>query len=157
MALSTLILFCHHHHHPGFPWWLSGKEFALQCRRQGFDPWVRKIHWRRKWQPIPVLLPGKSHGQKSLAGCSPWGSQRIGHDWACTHHHHSSSGLFHVPQRTTSLMWPIRSLHTTSCPIPFWQTEKNQVNWQWALLSKGKTEKEPIIISLGTILSHPSN
>ena len=39
----------------------------------GFNPWVRKILWRRKWQPTPVLLLGKSHGQKSLIGYSPWG------------------------------------------------------------------------------------
>ena len=37
---------------------------------QGFDPWVRKILWRRKWQPSPVFLPRGSHGQKSLAGYS---------------------------------------------------------------------------------------
>ena len=37
------------------------------------DPWVRKITWRRKWQPTPVFLPGESHGQRSLAGYSPWG------------------------------------------------------------------------------------
>ena len=37
-----------------------------QCRRPGFDPWVRKIPWRRKWQPTPVFLPGESHGQRSL-------------------------------------------------------------------------------------------
>ena len=37
------------------------------------DPWVRKIFWRRAWQPTPVFLPGKSHGQRSLTGCSPWG------------------------------------------------------------------------------------
>ena len=35
-----------------------------QCRRHGFNPWIRKIPWRRKWQPTPVFLPGKSHGQK---------------------------------------------------------------------------------------------
>ena len=35
----------------------------LQCRRPGFDPWVRKIPWRREWQPTPVFLPGESHGQ----------------------------------------------------------------------------------------------
>jgi len=46
------------------------KEFTWQCRRHRFDPWVRKIPWRRKWQPSPVLLPGKSHEQRSLAGCS---------------------------------------------------------------------------------------
>ena len=38
-----------------------------------FSPWVGKIPWRRKWQPTPVFLPGKSHGQKSLVGYSPWG------------------------------------------------------------------------------------
>ena len=38
-----------------------------------FSPWVEKIPWRRKWQPIPVFLPGKFHGQRSLAGYSPWG------------------------------------------------------------------------------------
>jgi len=39
--------------------------------RHWFDPWVRKIPWRRKWQPTPVLLPGESHGQRNLAGYSP--------------------------------------------------------------------------------------
>ena len=55
-------------HSFGLPWWLGGKEFACQWRKQGFDPCVRKIPWRRKWQPTPVFLPGKSHGQKSLVG-----------------------------------------------------------------------------------------
>ena len=55
----------------GLPWWLSGKESACQCKRPGFDPWVRKIFWRRKWQPTPVSLPGKSHGQSRLVGYSP--------------------------------------------------------------------------------------
>ena len=40
------------------------------------------MHWRRKWQPTPVLLPRKSHGQRSLVGCSPLGSLWVGHDWA---------------------------------------------------------------------------
>ena len=44
-----------------------------QCRRSGFSPWVRKIPWRRKWQPNPVFLPGESHGWRSLVGYSPWG------------------------------------------------------------------------------------
>ena len=38
-----------------------------------FDPWVWKIPWRRAWQPTPVLFPGKSHGQRSVVGYSPWG------------------------------------------------------------------------------------
>ena len=38
-----------------------------------FSPWVMKIPWRRSWQPTPIFLPGESHGQRSLAGYSPWG------------------------------------------------------------------------------------
>ena len=53
--------------------WLSGKEFAFQCRRCGFNPWVGKIPLRRKWQPTSVFLLGKSHGLRSLVGYSPWG------------------------------------------------------------------------------------
>ena len=56
----------------GLPRWCSGKEYACQWRRFGFDPWAGKIPWSRKWQPTPVLLPGKSHGQKSTVGYSPW-------------------------------------------------------------------------------------
>ena len=63
----------------GLPTWLSGKESACQCkrhRRQGFDVWVRKIPWRRKWQPTPVFLLGKFHGQRSLVGYSPRGHKK---------------------------------------------------------------------------------
>ena len=45
----------------------------LQCRRPGFDLWLRKTPWRREWQSIPVFLSGEFHRQKSLAGYSPWG------------------------------------------------------------------------------------
>ena len=58
----------------GFPGGTVGKESAYQCRRPKrckFDPWVGKIPWKRKWQPTPVLLPGKSHGQRNLVGDSP--------------------------------------------------------------------------------------
>ena len=41
-----------------------------------FDPWVRKIPWRRKWQLTPVFLPGESHGQGSLAGNTPWSHKK---------------------------------------------------------------------------------
>ena len=50
------------------------KDFACQCwrcKRLGFDFWVGKIPWRRKWQPSPIFLPGKSHGQRSLVGYIP--------------------------------------------------------------------------------------
>ena len=54
-----------------FPGGSDGKHL-LAMQRPGFDPWVGKIPWRRKWQPTLVFLPGKSHGQKNLAGYSPW-------------------------------------------------------------------------------------
>ena len=54
----------------------SGKESACQCKRHGFDPWVRKISWRRNWQPTPVL-PRKWHGQRSLVGYCPWGLKEL--------------------------------------------------------------------------------
>ena len=50
---------------------------CLQCGRPGFSPWVAKILWRRKWQPTPVLLPGKSHGCRSLVGYSPRGRKEL--------------------------------------------------------------------------------
>ena len=54
-------------------WW----RICLPSRRYGFDPWVRKIPWRRKWQRILVFLPGKSHGQRALVGYSPWGRKEL--------------------------------------------------------------------------------
>ena len=51
---------------------------TCQFRRHRFDPWVGKIPWRRKWQPTPVFLPGKSHGQRNLADYSPW-DRRVRH------------------------------------------------------------------------------
>ena len=59
--------------HVGFPGESVSKESACQCRRHGFEPCVGKVPWRRKWEPTAVFLPGKSHGQSSLAGYCPWG------------------------------------------------------------------------------------
>ena len=55
-----------------FPGSSDGKRVCLQRGRSGFDPWVGKIPWRRKWQPTPILLPGKLRGWRSLVGYSPW-------------------------------------------------------------------------------------
>ena len=65
---------------PGGSDWLS---VCLQCGRPRFNPWVGKIPWRRKWQSTPLLLPGKSHGLRSLVGYSQqsMGLQRVGHNW----------------------------------------------------------------------------
>ena len=57
--------------------WIKKKNYLNTSMRgtwrHRFDPWVGNIPWRRKWQPTPVFLPGKSHGQRSLASYSPWG------------------------------------------------------------------------------------
>ena len=53
------------------------KKFCLQCRRPWFSPWVRKIPWRREWLLTLVFLPEEFHGQRSLAGYSPWGHKEL--------------------------------------------------------------------------------
>ena len=77
----------------GLPRGHSGKESTCQCRRRKkymFDPWVGMIPWSRKWQPTPVLLPGKSHGQRSLAGSSPCGHKESDMtEWLSTHAYYS--------------------------------------------------------------------
>ena len=58
------------------PWWLSSKESACQCRRCGFDSWVGKIPWRRKWQLTLVFLPGKFNGQREPGRQQSMGLQK---------------------------------------------------------------------------------
>ena len=65
--LFTMVLFFF------FPIVGSDGRVCLQSRRPWFNPWVRKIPWRRKWQPTPVSLPRKSHGWRSLASYILWG------------------------------------------------------------------------------------
>ena len=65
---------------PGGTSGISGKESACQCKRYkrcGFDHWVQKIPWRRKWQPTPGFLPGKFHGQRRLVGYSSWSCEEL--------------------------------------------------------------------------------
>ena len=75
----------------GFPGSTSSKEPACQCRRHkrhGFDPRVRKIPWRRAWQPTPVFLPGEFPWTEEPSGLQSIGLHRVGHNWsdlACTH------------------------------------------------------------------------
>ena len=82
--------------HGGFPGGAVVKNFpanAGDAGERGFDPCVRNILWRRACQPTPVLLPGESHGQRSLTGYSPWArkesdtTERLTHTHACTHTH----------------------------------------------------------------------
>ena len=54
----------------------SDGRVCLQCERPSSHPWVGKIPWRREWLPTLVFLPGEFHGQRSLAGYSPWGCKK---------------------------------------------------------------------------------
>ena len=91
----------------------SGKKSACQCRRHRrhrFDPWVGKIPWRRKWQPTPVFLPGKSHGQRSLVGYSPQGHKESyvaerSRAHACTDTHTHT----HTHTQVTMRHWPLKA------------------------------------------------
>ena len=60
-----------------FTRWLTQWRICLQSRRPQFDPWVGKIPWRTKWQPTPIFLPRKFHGQRSLVGYSSWGRREL--------------------------------------------------------------------------------
>ena len=101
-------------------------KIHLQCRRRrrlGFSPWVGKILWRRKWKPTPVLLPGESHGGRSLVGYSPWGHKES--DMTERLHFH-----FHFARH-----WSVLPLHVTTSIIFL----DSLVYWQigWVLFSLG--------------------
>ena len=67
----------------GFPvgWLKKKKKSTCQCRRLRFDPWIGKMPGRRKQQPIPIFLTGKSHGQRSLVGYKQWGYKESDMTW----------------------------------------------------------------------------
>ena len=123
----------------GFPTWLSGKESCL-CRRREFHPCVRKIPWRRKWQPTPVFLLGKPHGQRSLAGYSP--------------RSHSESDMTEWVTHTHSVVYNILKIFQLLFYI--WRPKEKitllKVVWEDGVICKSRGESGPIcrtIRSLG--------
>ena len=99
-----------------FPGGSDGKSICLQWGRPGFDPWVGKILWRRKWQPTPVLLPGKFQGWRNLIGYNPWGHKES--DMTERLHFHFSQikslGLMSMALRTYIYMQDRRVLVVVS-------------------------------------------
>ena len=88
-----------------------------RCQRHEFDPWVRKIPWRRKWQPTPVFLPGESHRQRSLAGYSPGGHKEAdtAEWWSTTEtSYYQRGGLKWVKCRLSHLCRPEVQNHSIS-------------------------------------------
>ena len=79
---------------------MAQQESTCQCRRHrrhSFRPWVRKIPWRRKWQPAPVFLLEKSHGQQTLVGYSPMGSKELDMTKVTEHTKEKPTCLLEVP------------------------------------------------------------
>ena len=72
-------------------------RICLQCRRGRFAPWIGKILFRRKWQLTLGFLPGKSHGQRSPVGHSPWGRERVRRDLATEQQQHVISVILPSP------------------------------------------------------------
>ena len=90
--------------------WLSGEKSTCQCRshrRCRFNPWVRKIPWKREWQPIPVFLTGKSYGQRNLAGYSPWGCKESDTTKQLSTHTHTHTQSMVVESMDTKL-WMLK-------------------------------------------------
>ena len=84
------------------------QRIQLPSRRRWFNPWVRKIHWRRKWQPILVFLPVKSQGQMSLVGYSLWGGKRVRRNLATEQqqqHIHCSSIWKQLNTNALNVLW----------------------------------------------------
>ena len=88
----------------------SGKESTCQWGRPRFDPWFRRIPWNRKWQPTPVFLPEKFHGQRSLVDYSPWSHKEL--DMTNDTHKVPLGHSAAFPSRKSS---PFDKLRSSSC------------------------------------------
>ena len=88
--------------------WLSVNN-PLLCGIYGFHLWFRKNPYRMKCQSTPVFLFGKSHGQRSLVGYSPWGCKRVGHDSVTKSSNHSSYRLMWLPKSSSNSTSPLKS------------------------------------------------
>ena len=95
---------------------LTGSEASLVAQtvknlpamqRPRFDPWVWKIPWRRKRQPTPVFLPREVHGQRSLAGYSPWGRKSVGHNLETKQQQKERLAGKALRLQMAKLTWPI--------------------------------------------------
>ena len=113
----------------------SGKEFVCQWRRhkrQGFDLWVGKIPWRRKWQPAPIFLLGKSHGQRSLGWLQSTGLQSWTRLSAYAHTHTNTDAYEGV--LVLHVVWDEGSLPgevAFEISGPFWQMIYNHKELQF--------------------------
>ena len=120
-----------------FPKWASQvaqwKIICLQCRRckrRGFSPWIGKIPWSRKWQQALVRLPGESHGQRSLAGYSPWGPWAVLLDMT-----------EHILPNGSSIYLEVKCSNVSAC---------RKCNTTQELSNQGPQKSSPLIYLLST-------
>ena len=107
----------------GFPGGASGKEPTCQYRRHkrgGFGPRVREIPWRRAWQPNSVCLPGKSHGQRKLAGYSPWGHRELDSTEQLTLSLSGASSFLFLGLSFVLMKWWVWTMWSPRCPLVFY-------------------------------------
>ena len=116
----------------GDGWWVyrseeelcgaSGKQSTCQCRRckrRGFDPWIRKIPWSRKWQPTPVFWPGEFHRQRSLVGYILWGHKELGTtEEVNTHTHTHMNRHISLQNNRSSIMRGVSPNPRNFCQVP---------------------------------------
>ena len=108
----------------GRPRWLRWQSVCLQCGRPGFNPWVRKIPWRRKWHPTPIFLPGKSHGWRSLAGYSPRGLQESDTaDWTAAYSRQDRQAAGLTDVSSAALPFGFSSAHSETSAPPWVQSQ----------------------------------
>ena len=111
-----------------FPGGTRDNESAFQCKRFMFDPRVRKIPWKRKWQPTPVFLPGQFHGQESLAGYSAWGYKESD-TTECTHTH------THTHTRVSPTLKILKSARYNSCELIFCECSARKIQLPFQFFS----------------------
>ena len=126
--------YCTHYQYPGIV--LNTSMLVVRSlpasagdiNRREFDPWFRKIPWRRKWQPTPIVLPGESHGQKSLVGYSPWGLKEWDTTEATGMHAQTHDTLWH----TFNFSFYLQMLLAQQWVLPF-TAENTQEKWRCLL------------------------
>ena len=102
-----------------------------RCKRLRFDPWVKKIPWRRAWQSTPAFLPGESQGQRSLACYSSWGCKELDTNEAPEHARMHKS----LHSRATPEKHLVPFCWTQALQIPY-KAEK-MISWTQMLLKSG--------------------
>ena len=120
-----------HQLHSVLPGLLSGKESTCQLRRCRFDPWVRKIPGRRKWQLSPIFSQGKSHGGSSLVSYSLWGCKSVGHDLATEQL--TVKQIIHIHQSRNTDIHRGESSHLHPPPHPYPTESPSQISKKWIL------------------------